>query len=552
MRLAAKILKYVINALMIAACVVALAGLAIGPVWELKATVYFNEELADKLSGVVSGGSSSGNTENPVNGDNENTENNGNSGDSMSGEEIFKQALKEMAKDNVKVPVSLKFANGSFISSLFNNNGQPVDELIDSMVDEAFGEEFKAEVEKVKKSATKGATKVMVKQAVLDIKNSNAQAGEIFKDKSADEILADAGISEEELDNKIETVYDVLTQGKTVEEAAESITDIVKDVYDKISESDFGKQYPDAFKNTDENVEEIKKEISKVLVALSMVGSGEIDLEDFGNIEITDEMLAEGMQNPVNISGILDKILLESVKEMLGSDTAPDTKPDENPEGEPDNDSDEEYESVGGIMDVASANAPVYCGTVFGGTVNFAIGDLINGNNSSNQGGETNKPVEGEDVYEEIKAMIKTKFKSLVSDEYKGVAVVIMRVIAVMTLINALVWVYLLVKLVVNTIFGKFGTKIKIATLLGWESGFNLVILPTIAFRLFTTQNPVSSALNIPVSEITKTVGLQFASGAVYGFYATLAIIGLWIVGKILDSVFTEIKKDKEKKQDKQ
>ena len=66
MRLAAIILKYVINALMIAACIMALAGLAIGPVWEFKATVYFNEELADKLSGIISNGSSSENTGKPV------------------------------------------------------------------------------------------------------------------------------------------------------------------------------------------------------------------------------------------------------------------------------------------------------------------------------------------------------------------------------------------------------------------------------------------------------------------------------------------------------
>lgn len=537
MRLAAIILKYVINALMIAACIMALAGLAIGPVWEFKATVYFNEELADKLSGIISNGTSSGNTGNPVNSKSENTENNGNSGDSISGEEIFRQALKEMAKDNVKVPVSLRFANDSFIGSLFNNNGQPVDDLIDSMVDEAFGEEFKAEVEKVKKSATKVATKVMVKQAVLDIKNSNAQAGEIFKDKSADEILADAGISEEEFDNKIETVYDVLTQGKTVEEAAESITDIVKDVYDKIGESDFGKQYPDAFKNTEENVEEIKKEISKVLVALSMVGSGEIDLEDFGNTEITDEMLAGGINNTVDLSGIFDKILLDSIKGILGSsDSAPDTAPEDVPDSAPYDDG----ERFGGIVLNGAFRTD-------GGIAAFDVvsdpAESIEETESAKESEKTSdNPGEEEDVYEEIKTMIKTKFKSLVSDEYKGVVVVIMRVIAVMILINALVWLYLLVKLIVNTITGKFGTNIKPATLLGWESGFNLVILPTIAFKLFTTENPLSSALNIPVSEIAKTVGLRFASGAVFGFYATLAIVGLWIVGKILNSVFKENK----------
>lgn len=537
MRLAAIILKYVINALMIAACIMALAGLAIGPVWEFKATVYFNEELADKLSGIISNGGSSGNTGKPVNSKSENTENNGNSGDSISGEEIFRQALKEMAKDNVKVPVSLRFANDSFIGSLFNNNGQPVDDLIDSMVDEAFGEEFKAEVEKVKKSATKVATKVMVKQAVLDIKNSNAQAGEIFKDKSADEILADAGISEEEFDNKIETVYDVLTQGKTVEEAAESITDIVKDVYDKIGESDFGKQYPDAFKNTEENVEEIKKEISKVLVALSMVGSGEIDLEDFGNTEITDEMLAGGINNTVDLSGIFDKILLDSIKGILGSsDSAPDTAPEDVPDSAPYDDG----ERFGGIVLNGAFRTD-------GGIAAFDVvsdpAESIEETESAKESEKTSdNPGEEEDVYEEIKTMIKTKFKSLVSDEYKGVVVVIMRVIAVMILINALVWIYLLVKLIVNTITGKFGTNIKPATLLGWESGFNLVILPTIAFKLFTTENPLSSALNIPVSEIAKTVGLRFASGAVFGFYATLAIVGLWIVGKILNSVFKENK----------
>ena len=538
MKLAETILKYVINALMIAACVMALIGIAVGPVWEVKATVFFNEELADKLSGVISDGSSS---------------ENGNSSDtsdsSLSGEEIFKQAIDEMVKDKVKVPVSLKFSNDSFLSSIFDKNGQAVDELIDDMVDEAFGEEFKTEVEKVKKSATKGATKVMVKQAVLDLKNTSEEAGELFKDKTADEILAEAGLTDEELDDKIEVVYDVLTQGKTVAEAADSVTDVVKDVYEKIKDSDLGRQNPDIFNDFEANAEEIKKEVSKVLVALSMVGSGEITVEDIGKIEVTDEMLAEGMNNTVNISGIFDKILLESLKEMLGSDTAPDTKPDENPEDEPDNGSDEEYESVGEIMDVASVNAPVYCGTVFGGAVNFAVGDLINGNNSSDQGGKTDntdntdntdKPAEGEDVYEEIKAMLKTKFKSTVPDEYKDAIVWVMRIIAITILINALVWIYLLAKLIVNTVKGNGDTKIKVATLLGWETGFNLVILPTILFKLFTTENAVSSAIGIPIGEVSKTVGISFASGSVFAFYASIAILGLWIVRKILKAVFKE------------
>ena len=529
MRLTAKILKYVINALMIAACVMALAGLAIGPVWEFKATVYFNEELADKISGVVSSGSSSesGKTDESVKSD----ETDG----SMSGEEIFRQALEEMVKDNVKVPVSLKFTNENFLNSLFEKNGQPVDDLIDSMVDEAVGEEFQAEGEKVKKSATKGATKVMVKQAVSDIKNSSEQAGEIFKDKSADEILAEAGISDEELDKKIENVYDVLTQGKTVEEAADSITEIVKDVYDTISESDLGKQYPETFKNTDENVEEMKKEISKVLVALSMVGSGEIDVEDIGNVEITDEMLAEGMNNTVDLSGIFDKILLDSLKEVLGGEDAPYTAPE-----------DDNERSGEVVLNGAFAKT---VGISFFGTVTDSVGsagetESVGETASETESGTainpTDKPADDEDVYAEIKAMLKTKFKSIVPDEYKGIALIAMRVIAVMILLNALVWVYLLVKLVVNIIFGKLNTKIKVATLLGWETGFNLVILPTIAFSLFTTHNFVSSALNIPVGEISKTVGLRFASGSVFGFYATLAIVGLWIVGKILNSVFKD------------
>lgn len=527
MRLAAKILKYVINALMIAACIMALAGLAIGPVWEFKATVYFNEELADKLSGVVSNGGSS------ENGDADGSVKNDETDGAMSGEEIFKQALEEMVKDNVKVPVSLKFSNENFLISLFEKNGQPVDDLIDSMVDEAFGEEFKAEVEKVKKSATKGATKVMVKQAVSDLKNSSEQVGEIFKDKSADEILAEAGISDEELDTKIEAVYDVLTQDKTVEEAAESITDIVKDVYDKISESDLGKQYPDAFKNTDESAEEMKKQISKVLVALSMVGSGEIDVEDIGNIEITDEMLAEGMSNTVNLSGIFDKILLDSLKEVLGSEDAPYTAPEDDRERSG-------RTAFNGAFGAFAINDGIaLLGSV---TENGEAMESAKETESVTETDPTEKPVEGDDVYAEIKAMLKTKFKSAVPDEYKDVILIVMKIIAAIILLNALVWVYLLVKLVVNTIVGKFGTKIKIATLLGWESGFNLVILPTILFNLFTTHNAVSTALNIPVSEISKTVGLKFASGSVYAFYATIAVVGLWIVGKILDSVFKENK----------
>lgn len=523
MKLAAKILKFAINVLMIAACVVALTGIAIGPVWEFKATVYFNEELADKLSGVISGGSSS-----------ENGGKSGTSSDgSLSGEEIFKQAIDEMAKDNVKVPVSLKFSNSSFMHSIFDRSGQAVDDLIDGIVDEAFGEEFKEEVEKIKKSATKGATKVMVKQAVLDIKNGSDEAKEVFKDKNADEILAEAGLSDEELDDKIEVVYDVLTQGKTVEEAADSVTDVVKEVYDKIKDSEFGKQNPDIFKDTESTVEDIKKEVSKVLVVLSMVGNGDVNVEDIGKIEVTDEMLAEGMKNSVDLSGIFDKILLESLNEMLGTADSHDTAPEK------------EDQSSGGV--VLNNTFAIGGGiTLFGAVIEPA--ESVAETESAESAVETESavasetaPTDGtgeEDVYEQIKTMIKTKFKSLVPNEYRGTITIVMIVIAALILLNAFVWICFLVLLVINTISGRFDPKIKIATLFGWEMGFNLVILPTILFKIFTTKNAISTALNISVGEISKTVGLTFASGSIFAFYATIAVIGLWIVGKILNAIF--------------
>ena len=535
MKLAEKILKYVINALMIAACVMALTGIATGPVWAVKATVFFNEELADRLSNMISDGSSS---------ENSGETSSGTSDGSLSGEEIFRQAIDEMVKDKVKVPVSLKFSNGSFVSSIFDKNGQVVDDLIDGMVDEAFGEEFRAEVEKVKKSATKGATKVMVKQAVLDFKNSSEEASELFKNKTADEILADAGLTGRELDEKIDAVYDVLTQGKTVADAADSVTEVVKEVYDKLKDSDIGRQNPDIFKDIDANAEEIKKEVSKVLVAISMVGSGDITVEDIGKIEVTDEMLAEGMNNTVDLSGIFDKILLESLKGMLGSDAAPDTAP----EDENERSGEVSVGVSGNVSGEVSSNTLACCGvTAFGmlrisaGPASCSVNDLINGKKALNQSSGTDKPAEGEDVYEEIKTMLKTKFKSAVPDEYKEGIVWVMRIIAITILINALVWVYLIVKLVLNTIRGRGDTKIKIVTLFGWETGFNLVVLPTILFRLFTTENAVSSAIGIPIGEISKSVGISFASGSIFAFYATIAVFGLWIVRKILNTVFKEI-----------
>lgn len=541
-----KIAMLVLNIAAMAVCVMAIVGYVAGPFWKITATVSVTQEMADKITSVSTGGPSSGGEDSGAD-----------TGKTTSGDEMLKSVLDQMVKDKVKLPISLTLTTGNFLNSLTSKDNSPVDGLIDDIVDGALGDEFKKEVDKVKKSATKGTTKAIVKQAVADIKNNNEAFKEKFGDKTVDEVLTEAGVTDEVLDEKTEVIYGALTTDNTVEKATDEIISVVNDIYKIMSESDFGKANPDIFNGEELDTEEVKTEVAKVLVALNMVSDGEAKLDEIDTSSITDEMLEEGLKKTINISGAIDKMILEALKGAFGeggAETPSDDSPIENPKPTP-GDTDEPT----GIPDDKSAGvfSAEICG--YGAGKAFAAGLLsikggevaedretnpgageISGGESAN--GSDGAEGDNEDVYAEIATLLKDKLKSSVPEEVKGGLLIAMKVVGVLIALSALVWVYILVKLVVNTLTGRMVTKFKLAIIFGWVPALNLVVLPNLFFRIFSTNNFIVQKLPAEVlsavKSITDMVNMRFSSGAIYALIAAGALIAVWILRKVFTVVF--------------
>ena len=160
-------------------------------------------------------------------------------------------------------------------------------------------------------------------------------------------------------------------------------------------------------------------------------------------------------------------------------------------------------------------------------------GESTSGSGSGSAGdGETE-----EDAYEQIRTLLKNKINEVITEQYKGYMLTAMKVVGGLIVFFAAVWAYLILKLIVNSLTGRMKTKMKLAYMFGWMPGLNLVVIPTVMFRIFTTSNFITQKLFTDLSvieSIGNTLNLSFASGGVFGFYAGVGLIAVAIVRFIL------------------
>lgn len=142
-----------------------------------------------------------------------------------------------------------------------------------------------------------------------------------------------------------------------------------------------------------------------------------------------------------------------------------------------------------------------------------------------------------EDAYEQIRTLLKNKINEVITEQYKGYMLTAMKVVGGLIVFFAAVWAYLILKLIVNSLTGRMKTKMKLAYMFGWMPGLNLVVIPTVMFRIFTTSNFITQKLFTDLSvieSIGNTLNLSFASGGVFGFYAGVGLVAVAIVRFIL------------------
>lgn len=497
-----KLVTFVLNIVLAALCCFAVAGYVTGPVWKIEATVKLNQAMVDKIEELMSS-------------------------DTTIDSKPYVDALREMANDDVKLPVTLSLSSKSIYGSIFAKDNSPVDKLIDEAVDAAFNDKVVAEMEKFKKSATKSVTKVLIKQS-FDRLSDNEDFKNEFGNKTTEQLLQEAGVDNKTIDEKIEIVYNALTSNKTIDEASDEIVEVVADVYNIVKNSETGKANPEYFEGIDVYNGELKETVAKTLVYILNVAEGKSDLTDSNGV--TDEMLNENLDKNFNLSSLIDEYLLQLVNKDWNdaniSDGTENTSEKQEKHGR-------SAYLAAGSMNISFKNA--FSGNAFSADSapesHESVPSSVESAGSESAGGESTG--DAENTIEELKASVKQKLKENATDEVKRGVVIAMKAIAVALFLYMSVWVYLLVKLIVNTVTGKMSTKLKCAVIFGWGPALFLVLIPTIVFKAFTTNNFITQAIfanNIAALEsLSEIVTISFSSGTTFALIATVLVIAISI-----------------------
>ena len=505
-----KLVTFVLNIVLAALCCFAIVGYAAGPVWKIEATVKLNQAMVDKIEELMSS-------------------------DATIDSKPYVDALREMANDDVKLPVTLSLSSKSIYGSIFAKDNSPAEKLIDDAVDAAFNDKVVAEMEKFKKSATKSVTKVLIKQSfdrLLDNEDFKIE----FGDKTTEQLLQEAGVDDKTIDEKIETVYSALTSNKTIDEASDKIVEVVADVFNTVKNSKIGETNPEYFEGIDVYNGELKDTVAKTLVYILNVAEGKSDLTDSNGV--TDEMLNENLDKNFDLSSLIDKYLLQLVNKDWNdaniSDGTENTSEKKEKHGR-------SAHLAAGSMNISfknafSGNSPTTFSADSAPESHESVPSSVESAGSEDTSGESaggESTGDAENTIEEIKASVKQKLKENATDEVKRGVVIAMKAIAVVLFLYMSVWVYLLVKLIVNTVTGKMSTKLKCAVIFGWGPALILVLIPTIVFKAFTTNNFITQAIfanNIAALEsLSEIVTISFSSGTTFALIATVLVIAISI-----------------------
>ncbi len=505
-----KLVTFVLNIVLAALCCFAVAGYAAGPVWKIEATVKLNQAMVDKIEELMSS-------------------------DATVDSKPYVDALREMANDDVKLPVTLSLSSKSIYGSIFAKDNSPVDKLIDEAVDAAFNDKVVAEMEKFKKSATKSVTKVLIKQS-FDKLSDNEDFKNEFGNKTTEQLLQEAGVDDKTIDEKIEIVYSALTSNKTIDEASDKIVEVVADVYNTVKNSKIGETNPEYFEGIDVYNGELKDTVAKTLVYILNVAEGKSDLTDQN--DVTDEMLNENRDKNFDLSSLIDKYLLQLVNKDWNDANISDGS--ENTSEKKEKHGRSAYLAAGSMnisfKNAFSGNGPSTFSADSAPESHESVPSSVESAGSENAGSESaggESTGDAENTIEELKASVKQKLKENATDEVKCGVVIAMKAIAIVLFLYMSVWVYLLVKLIVNTVTGKMSTKLKCAVIFGWGPALFLVLIPTIVFKAFTTNNFITQAIfanNIAALEsLSEIVTISFSSGMTFALIATVLVIAISI-----------------------
>ena len=199
-------------------------------------------------------------------------------------EKILPEEAKEVDLDEIVgdgIPLSLTVSvqtKDTIRSALGKDAKQSVTELIENNVDKVVDElapTFDEIAEKIVRSTAKSTVRDAVNEQV---KNFLQNAGSEATDERVSELLNQAGVDEEYINQKTDALLDAIyAENATVDGVSQKAVETVEEVFEKLDKSGVAEFQGAAL--TEENKEEIKNSIAE---ALSVIAdeNGNIDADD--------------------------------------------------------------------------------------------------------------------------------------------------------------------------------------------------------------------------------------------------------------------------------
>lgn len=538
-----KIVLLVFNILIAALSVMAIVGYIVMPFWTVSVGVKFTDKTKEAIMQLVDeslnsdksgssayvGGSVSGApylmsvsaSESGI-GSSENSDKRDKEDEKKMTRAIIEALLDNFAADKVDISVPIKFSTSAIFGSLTASDTAPVDKLIKSAVKESLDEK---NLDKIVTQVTKSTAKAMVDVIPTLL---TAEQAEEFEDG-----MAYIGLDEKYVKEQVEVLVEALTSGKNTKNGKnETLTkdgfteDYIIPIIEDITVKAATSQYATEQKQKDPDFD-IKSDVNEAIFDMRETNresdfnkankdsSGTYKKAEYSNENyfVGDKINDEGRR-------IIKKFLKEQAFDQIWKDTD-NIKLDSDALKKLIQEVITENDSGGSSQSTVVGYRSV--------SVTFAVGGLMAVTSASESATDSESTAASEDG--DITDELADKLTSQIDEETKAVIMTVLKVLAGILIFSILVWVYQLVKVIVNTLTGKMRTKMKLSIWCGWYPYMFFALIPNLAlFALKQGWIPIeASAVNA-----INILKLTFNSSGMLAFIAAMAFIVIWIPYKII------------------
>ena len=258
-----KTIAYILNAVVVLFCVIAISCYFYSPMLDLKIGVKVTQEVADELKKALITEDASAPTQ----------------PGEVSENDVINETLDQLVKDEITLKANIAVTTSGLFTAMFDRAAtktsvrKAITDNVDGMLDTV-----SASIDKVVESLSKSMVKTSVKSALSDtvsqyIKDKN------LADKTVDAVLTDLGLTDEFIDKKTETLTAaLLADGATVDSVTATAMQLIDETVSTLA-SNATDDYADL------KIEELSPEVkSRIETSVRDVLSKVAD-ED-GNVDI--------------------------------------------------------------------------------------------------------------------------------------------------------------------------------------------------------------------------------------------------------------------------